>query len=266
MTADVSTARVNDTVTLTAVPAEGYAVDHFTVTDSNGEKVPVSGENWLAGNSITFTMPYAGVEVSAEFIRKEDRSLLIPAEGTQTVVIPEGTDEFRVYDNGGKDAAYAANSNGELVLMAPEGYIFEITGTVDSQYKTDYLKIYDTDNNISEAALTISGNADNAAANIGSFLTTDNKVCLGFYSNDETNKDGVDLRIRMIDTSLQYAVNLTENEHGTIVSDVEEAALRQVVTLTAAPAEGSFLKEIVVTSYSVHIKFRNTEIPISKNW
>lgn len=67
VTADKETAHMDDTVTITTAPHEGYVLDHVTVTDSNNKNVTVGGE----GTTHTFIMPASDVTVSASFIKQE---------------------------------------------------------------------------------------------------------------------------------------------------------------------------------------------------
>ncbi|MGN1004510.1 MAG: S-layer homology domain-containing protein [Oscillospiraceae bacterium] len=59
VTANASTAKMGDTVTLTVAPASGYELDTLTVTDAASNTVEVRNNQ--------FTMPAAGVTVTATF-------------------------------------------------------------------------------------------------------------------------------------------------------------------------------------------------------
>ncbi|MGN0476066.1 MAG: starch-binding protein, partial [Ruminococcus sp.] len=61
-TVSPSTAKENATITITATPSDGYAVDTVTVTGSSGT-VDVTG----SGNTYTFTMPAEDVTVTVTF-------------------------------------------------------------------------------------------------------------------------------------------------------------------------------------------------------
>ncbi|MBQ6348512.1 MAG: hypothetical protein IJI71_13310, partial [Clostridia bacterium] len=61
VTASMVGADEGETVTLTVTPAEGYVLNHFTVTDASGESVSVSPEG-------SFIMPPCDVTVNATFI------------------------------------------------------------------------------------------------------------------------------------------------------------------------------------------------------
>lgn len=60
VTADKTTAKMGETVTLTASPASGYQFDSWNVTTAEGENLTVT--------SGTFTMPASNVTVSATFV------------------------------------------------------------------------------------------------------------------------------------------------------------------------------------------------------
>ncbi len=63
VSADITTAKEGDTITLTVTPDSGYGLDSLTVTKSGGGTVDVSGD----GNTRTFTMPASDVTVTATF-------------------------------------------------------------------------------------------------------------------------------------------------------------------------------------------------------
>ena len=64
ITATHKRASKNSTVTITATPAEGYAVDAVTVTEKDGDKVNVTKKD---DNKYTFKMPASDVTVKATF-------------------------------------------------------------------------------------------------------------------------------------------------------------------------------------------------------
>ena len=64
ITATHKRASKNSTVTITATPAEGYAVDAVTVTEKDGDKVEVTKKD---DNKYTFKMPASDVTVKATF-------------------------------------------------------------------------------------------------------------------------------------------------------------------------------------------------------
>ena len=75
VTADPAAAKAGATVTLTAIPDEGYAVGTITVTDRFGDAVKVT-EN--ADGTYTFTMPNGQVTVKATFVETEEPAPAMP--------------------------------------------------------------------------------------------------------------------------------------------------------------------------------------------
>ena len=63
VTANVSTAKMGDDITLTLAPDTGYELHVLTVKDAKGTAVSVSG----TGNTRTFTMPASDVSITATF-------------------------------------------------------------------------------------------------------------------------------------------------------------------------------------------------------
>ena len=59
----------------------------------------------------------------------------MPATGTNTLTITaqdiaDGKGTFKVYDDGGKSVNYSNDCNGNLVLKAPTGYVFQLSGNI----------------------------------------------------------------------------------------------------------------------------------------
>lgn len=112
------TAKAGTSITLTAVPASGYALKTWTVMDGNNESVAVTPDSSNA-NQATFTMPAADVTVTAEFeeaevvlpvisnvqlLRNPDKTVLTDdvtldeETATWTITLPSDTDQT-VLDN-----------------------------------------------------------------------------------------------------------------------------------------------------------------------
>lgn len=64
---DKSEANTGEVVSLTAIVADGYYLDHIEAVDERSQDVEITGGTWLAGSDATFTMPSAGVEVTAVY-------------------------------------------------------------------------------------------------------------------------------------------------------------------------------------------------------
>ena len=113
---------------------------------SDGADIPVTGGTWL-NNVVKFVMPLSDVTITPEFLTNataDNDSIYInmPRTGMQSVTVPAGVNSFKVYDNGGKNSVYSSNANGSLELIAPEGFVFQVSGSVETE-TVDYLSILD---------------------------------------------------------------------------------------------------------------------------
>lgn len=140
---DVSKAKANDVVTLTATPSAGYTLTELSVKDANNNAVSVDWNVW--SNTATFTMPASAVTVTTTF--SNDLYINMPTTGEKTFAIPEGVQSFKVYDDGGKDGRYSDGCYGTLTLTAPEGYQLQLSGSMDTDADMTDLIVFDgTDN------------------------------------------------------------------------------------------------------------------------
>ena len=111
-------AEKGDTVTITAIPDDGYELGGLTVTDRDGGSVRVSD---AGNNRYTFTMPGGSVTVKAEFVQDGTAAPVIP--GASFADVPE---DFWAYN--------------EINWAAENGYMngtttttFDPNGTVTRQ-------------------------------------------------------------------------------------------------------------------------------------
>lgn len=151
VTATPSYPQPGETVTLTATLLDNhYFLQSFKVTDSDGNAVPLTGGTWDAPTA-TFVMPEG--EVTVEPVVTDDASTLyvcVPKTGSRTIQIDPhwNLTGLKIHDDGGPKADYSANSDGTLTIMAPEGYVLQLTGIVamDGEYEgvwEDYITIHD---------------------------------------------------------------------------------------------------------------------------
>ena len=68
VTVDKATAKKGDTVTITAVPDEGYVTDKVTVTDKDGKEISVKDNG---DGKYSFTKPEGAVKISAVFKKEQ---------------------------------------------------------------------------------------------------------------------------------------------------------------------------------------------------
>jgi hypothetical protein len=211
---DKETADEGTMVTLTATPDEGYMLNGISVVDIDGNSV--SGTWYIGVNTFTFNMPAEAVFVTPLFVPVGDVFVNMPKTGNMEVVIPEGMESIKVYDDGGKDGNYSDKSDAILQLTAPENYVFQISGSATTEVTYDDLEIFDG-TNIADNFLLLktinNGSVDLNGANI--LTSSNNVITLCFYSNDYTNKSGFDLKVTLVKPSYG-AVSIAKADDGKI--------------------------------------------------
>lgn len=250
VTPDVDAAVVNQIVTLTASPDEGYVVTDLVVTDINSNLLDATDMKWYTGtNTATFTMPASTVSVTPTF--SDDLTSLfidMPKTGMKNAIIPESVASFKVYDNGGSEGDYSFSCDGTLVMTAPAGYRLQLSGNIMTSQE-DYLTVYDG-NSASGTKLLDAAMSDDYYewTSIATLTSTGQSLTLYFYSDDSAGlTDGLDLTVTLVPES--YTISLPESfEHGTVTADKETAAVGETVTLTVTPDDGYELENLTVTT------------------
>ena len=256
VTANPTSAKLNQDVTLTADPAEGYILYGITATDANNNAVPLTWDGWFS-NTVTFTMPGFDVTVTPTFTNDLTVNSLyfnIPKTGSKPITIPSGVQSFKVYDHGGKDGSYG-NCDGSLVLTAPEGYVLQLTGSVSTSglEHYDYLTVYD--NNETSGTKLVDEMWSTEAyvpTDIPTVTSSGRYMTLYFYSK-VSGYDGLNLTVTLVknDTKYGITINNPDNVDGSVVTaDLAEAKVNQTITLTSSPANGYLLSGITVTDAS----------------
>ena len=194
---DKNPANVNETVTLTATPAEGYVLQSISVTDGAGAislTPSATDATWgdacyYTANEFTFKMRSSDATVNATFMPKTDFYVNMPKTDQRDFTIPDGTTSFKVYDNSGKNESYTFNDDGKLLLTAPEGYVMNVSGYVKLYYSSDdqdYLDIYDG-NSTSATSLgrfkDTSGNNNTFTQTLVTATSSTNQMLLHFVTN-----------------------------------------------------------------------------------
>ena len=261
VTTDKATAKVNATVTLTANPESGYMLSDISVKDASDNAVNVTWDVPF-GNTATFKMPLSAVTVTPVFTNTwtADGGLYInmPKTGTTTVTIPEGVTSFKVYDDGGNNGNYSKDCDGTLVLTAPEGHIFQLSGYITND-RDAKLTVYD--NNAASGTKLIdavsSSNAGYQTA-IATVVSSGQSMTLYFESSSIDNYAGLDLMVRVIDRNAGFNINgigivtggtITATVGGAIVTTARPG---DVVTLDALPESGYVLGDLSVTDADNH--------------
>ena len=201
---DKASALVGDTVTLTPIPENGYVLKDLVAVSGDDEVVSYVCDFWYTGEAISFAMPYSDVTVTPVFIdgmsAEKGLYLNIPRYDTNEYVIPESIPSFHIFDNGGPEGNYSEYSSGVLELTAPENYIWEFSGTINTDGNYDYLAIYDE-----SLYAYLSGYIKNSIAGEPSTIeplrSFGRKVSLKFSSNGYDNYPGFDLVAKLLDVS-----------------------------------------------------------------
>lgn len=245
---DKASAVVQEYVHLQATPEEGKILLSMDVIDSIGNSVEVDGGLWYSGNQVSFEMPAMYVTVSPTFTGNfNDLSINMPIEDQEIVAyIPANVTSFKVYDDGGASGEYTKSyGSNRLVMHAPEGFVFRVTGTVSTGSDNDYLRIIDGDRSGDILLNGLSG----YNKEVGTYYSSGRVMTLIFNTSySGTAFEGLDLTVELVDASIEHAIALTHNSlRGTFESDKSTAATGETVTLTAVPRSDYLLKEIRVT-------------------
>ena len=228
--------KFGESVTLTAIPEEGYVFSNLVVENSYRETLPVVFD----GKTATFTMPFTDAAVTPIFTSEESYNGLfvnLPFRGTKTEEIPAGAHWFSVYDDGGNEGPYSNGSNGTLVLTVPDEHVMRISGSIDLDREGDFFVIRDggADGDV------IFDSRDESISDFNNVLSLGSTVAIHFESDLLDNRDGLNLSIEVIDVSEAHAIIVSDVDGGSAVSDLDEAKYATPVTITATPDEGYFL-------------------------
>ncbi|MBQ3714045.1 MAG: hypothetical protein II892_00475 [Fibrobacter sp.] len=214
ITVDKKSALEGDTVTITANPKEGYLLSDLEASwydsESGYHYIDVSGGTWY-NNDAKFVMPAGDVEIYAYFDKPENSSfyVAIPQNDTLRLDIPEGMKYIQCgpdsKENEDEDWVYYNNSNGIVVLTAPEGYALYVNGYNDLADVGDSLVIYDgTDVSANKLAKISAGD------DIRSVVSSGRSLTFRFKSNASGNSYGPELYLSIVKKSGSAAVAICE--------------------------------------------------------
>ena len=165
--------------------------------------------------------------------------VVVPASGTDEFNVPQGVTTFKLYDDGGKDGNYSDNANGTLELTAPEGYVFELQGSMVVQI-LDQLTIEDA---ASGNNLDIEENG--TIANIGPVYSTGNTIVVNFKSSDDINYSGFAFTVNVVQIS-PHTISIASAAGGTMTPSKTSSLPGAPITLTATPANEYYLSGVVI--------------------
>ena len=174
----------------------------------------------------------------------------MPATGTNTLTITaqdiaDGKGTFKVYDDGGKSVNYSNDCNGNLVLKAPTGYVFQLSGNIKTGGINDKLTVYDNNEasgtKLIDAVYSPAPDYNNIA--IYTVTSTSTDMTLNFTTDFLSNYAGLDLTVSLVNTSTEYNVIVDNSSAtgGSVASNKEKANVNETVTLTATPASSDYL-------------------------
>ena len=257
-------AMVGEVVDLTANPESGYWLAGVEIVDAERQSVDaVVDVDWWSStskNTAKIIMPNADIVVTPvftnEFSAEGGLYINMPKEGMKNVSIPSGVTSFKVYDDGGKDKNYSYSTNGKykdgyLVLTAPVGYMFQVSGTLIDGWSSS-LTIYDGDTQTKK--LVANASANNYASQsgtitskaIGPLVSTGNMMTIQF-TTQASGYPGFDLTVNLVESSEKHSVSIADAEHGTVIGEnLADVAVGEEVSLTVTPDDGYVLKELVI--------------------
>ena len=255
VTANPTSAKIDETITLTANPASGYVLSGISVTDASSNPIAVRGGKWY-DNTATFTMPGSVATVTPTFTDNlTNLSVNMPTtdEEDKIVTIPAGVESFKVYDDGGKDNNHSQNCTGALVLTAPENYLLRLSGKITTD-AYDYLTVYDgSKENGSKLLNEVRSTSSGTETGIKPVTSKGNVMTIYFYTNNFYEEAGLDLTVTVVNPNANYNVTVNPAENGSIsasvgsVNNATTAKVNETVTLTASPASDYLLSGISVT-------------------
>lgn len=123
---DKSEANAGEVVSLTAIAADGYYLDHIEAVDERSQDVEITGGTWLAGSDATFTMPSAGVEVIAVYASTSQWPVVFVQENAAVNLnIPSGISGLNVVGFDSDEEKTSA----PFVLTVCEGCLVKISSS-----------------------------------------------------------------------------------------------------------------------------------------
>ena len=164
----------------------------------------------------------------------------MPISGNKSVTISPMVESFNVYDDGGKNGAYSNNASGCLVLTAPENFVMQVTGTVETYNSSDRLVVYDGSTSSSYLSNVSSSNYD-----VGTLMSSNNVVTFCFNSNGSGNSRGLDLMVTLVPPP-SFDLTIASVDNGHVDGPAGMVYAGSTIKLTVSPDAGYFLGSIKV--------------------
>ena len=170
----------------------------------------------------------------------------MPASGTDELVIPDNVTSFKVYDDGGPKKTFTSYCDGYLLLTAPEGHLLRVSGrlhTSPGSLNKGFLHVYD---GTSASAIELF-NRSGVVNELPRKLSSTQNMFIRFNGNmSQTNYEGLELTITIVDPSAPHAINFVSVDEGGFINPPTEATPGTVVTLTASPNSGYFFNNVKI--------------------
>ena len=239
---------VKDTVSLVAVANSGYMLKDIVAKDLSGNTVKVSQYSFSVSELV---MPAKDLVITPTFTNTFTAAgglhLDMRRNTSFNASVPGNIKSFKIYDNGGKDGVYEANSNDTLTLAAPVGYRMILTGNVKTERGYDYLYVYDGANTSAKKLLSITGPATYSSHDKDTSFTavysTGEHMTLYFRSDVSNQYEGLDLTVTL--ERINYTITRKSVTGGTLNSK-DADTLGAVVYLTGSPTGSYHLSDVTV--------------------
>ena len=206
---------------------------------------------------LSFVMLMVAVGAWADDVLLQDagstKFVNMPYTGTNTLTLSDASVmTFKVYDNGGAEDRYSNNSDGYLLITAPEGFALQLSGSIQTEANYDFLTVYDGTTNEATMLFESSGNL----TDIGSIASTGRNLLLRFRSDNGTNGEGLNLDVTLFNPNEAFSININETTGGVMHSSKATAKYNEEITLTWTHETGYVLESISITdAYGRSISF-----------
>ncbi len=251
VTSDKKIASMDETVTLTANPAEGYYLSNISFKDVEGfpdQEVAFNDDvkiSWVTGKA-TFTMPSQNVYVYPSFASELSTTgglfVKMPSFGKFLLDIPASVKSFKVSGDAIK-SGMTSNSDAYLVMTAPEGYQLQVTGSMNLGQKgsVETLTIYDGEPTTGTGKLM-----DAQTGKVDEFflVSSGNVASIYFKSSHYWDPENFNLTVSLVEKSA--TVKVFSVAGGSVTADKKEAEPGDEVTLTITPDNGHLISDIKV--------------------
>ena len=164
---------------------------------------------------------------------------------------------FKVYNEEGKNAVSQdhGNTDANLRVIAPDGYILQVTGTVTAPRSGCYMRFYDAETYSREAMYKYKYSFGNSKGeDVGLLYTTSNKMYLHYHTFAKGG--GLDLTVTLVKASDEHTITA----NGAAVASPTSAAAATTVTVTATPDAGYLPNGFVASDAEGH------SIPVEGGW